>query len=62
MLDHDQPITELTQDKFNRELFAKSLASTLCSNFYSSSLSIGLYGTWGSGKTSIINMILDNMK
>ena len=58
MFNPDLPITKSTEDVLNRGTFAKSLAKTLLQYDQPSSFTIGLYGEWGSGKTSLLNMIL----
>src|SRR5699024_5055002 len=55
----DLPITKSTEDKLNRGAFAKSLAKTILQYSSPSSFTIGLYGEWGSGKTSLVNMVLE---
>ena len=55
----DLPITKLSEDKLNRAAFAQSLAKTISQYSLTSSFTIGLYGEWGSGKTSLVNMILE---
>lgn len=62
MISPDLPITKSTEDILNRGSFARSLAKTLSQYSRSSSFSIGLYGEWGSGKTSLLNMILENIE
>ena len=62
MLSADEPIKKSENDKLNRRSFAESLAKTIAQNSFSSSFSIGLYGKWGSGKTSIVNMVLEAVK
>ena len=59
MLSADEPIKKSEDDRLNRRSFAESLAKTIVQNSFSSSFSIGLYGKWGSGKTSIVNMVLE---
>ncbi|WP_346698382.1 KAP family P-loop NTPase fold protein [Thomasclavelia spiroformis] len=59
MLSPDLPITKATEDTLNRGSFAKSLAKTILQYSFSSSFTIGLYGEWGSGKTSLVNMVLE---
>lgn len=62
MLSADLPITGFEEDKLNRSSFADSLAKTIVQKSFPSSFSIGLYGKWGSGKTSIVNMVLETVK
>ena len=59
MISPDLPITKSTEDKLNRGEFAKSLAKTISQYSFPSSFTIGLYGEWGSGKTSLVNMMLE---
>ena len=59
MISPDLPITKSTEDKLNRGAFAKSLAKTISHYSFPSSFTIGLYGEWGSGKTSLVNMVLE---
>ena len=51
------PISSLDEDKLNRRNFAESLANAIKSYKNPNCLTISLMGKWGSGKTSIINMV-----
>ena len=62
MLSPDLPIAKLEEDGLNRGPFAESLAKTLVQYSFPSSLTIGLYGEWGSGKTSLLNMVFENVE
>lgn len=62
MLSPDLPIAKLEEDELNRGSFAESLAKTLVQYSFPSSLTIGLYGEWGSGKTSLLNMVFENVE
>ena len=62
MISPDLPITKSSDDKLNRSSFAKSLAQVLVQYTQPSSFTIGLYGEWGSGKTSLVNMILETIE
>jgi predicted KAP-like P-loop ATPase len=57
----DTPIKEVTEDKFGRralvELLAKSIQEKCKSDH--DSICIGIYGKWGEGKTSFVNMLSD---
>lgn len=52
----DEPIATSKADKFGRVDFAKGLAEALVKVPNSESFTVGLYGAWGSGKTSVIKM------
>jgi|GEM_PF-3078309 len=52
----DEPITTSKADKFGRADFARGLAEALVKVPNSESFTVGLYGAWGSGKTSVIRM------
>jgi len=65
LLQDDTPIVDLTNDKLGREQFIKNLASALTPNSPTRSKVIALTGTWGVGKTSVINIVckeLENLK
>ena len=62
MINPDLPIKKATEDILSRSAFAKSLARTILQNSFPSSFTIGLYGEWGSGKTSLLNMILESIE
>ena len=57
----DRPITAKAQDVLNRAPFAENLARAILNYSSTESLVIGLYGEWGSGKTSIINMMVERL-
>ncbi len=61
MFDADRPITNSAQDKLNRTLFAKYLARCMLDHKDPESLVVGLYGGWGAGKTSIINLTIEEL-
>lgn len=61
MFKPDQPIQSNKDDKLNRSAFAKSLGEAILKYKEKDSIVIGLFGTWGSGKTSIINMALEHI-
>jgi len=57
----DQPIKSHKEDKLGRFSFAQSLGNAILSYKEKDSIVIGLFGAWGSGKTSIINMALEHI-
>jgi len=61
VFDADRPIISSSQDRLNRSLFAKYLARCMLDHKDPESLVVGLYGGWGVGKTSLINMVLEEL-
>ncbi len=59
MFGSDKPIESLRDDKLNRSSFSEQLAQAILSYKLKDNLTVGLYGKWGTGKTSIINMVLE---
>ena len=62
MFSADQPIDSYKEDLLGRHSFAKELAKAILNYEKRDSISIGLFGEWGSGKTSIINMTMEEIK
>jgi predicted KAP-like P-loop ATPase len=58
----DRPIASRRQDLLGRAGFAESLALAIQGWIGNDSLVIALYGSWGSGKTSIKNMVLELLR
>jgi predicted KAP-like P-loop ATPase len=58
----DQPIASHKEDLLGRYNFAKYLSAAIIKYNQTESVSIGLFGEWGSGKTSIINMVLEEIE
>lgn len=52
----DHPIKSVAEDRFGRSEFVKQIVRIM-ERRGSESITIGLYGEWGSGKSSIFNMI-----
>ncbi len=61
-LSADRPITGRSGDKLGRSSFADAVASAIRSWRGHDSLVLALYGEWGSGKSSIKNMILEALR
>jgi predicted KAP-like P-loop ATPase len=53
----DAPIRSRVEDRFNRWQFAARIADVIATRQDPSSLVIGIYGPWGDGKTSVLNMM-----
>ncbi|WP_017212377.1 KAP family P-loop NTPase fold protein [Clostridium beijerinckii] len=53
----EKPIKDRNEDKLKRNRFAINLAQNINNYNYEESITIGLMGSWGSGKSSIINMV-----
>jgi ABC-type dipeptide/oligopeptide/nickel transport system ATPase subunit len=62
MTTSDQAITSESEDKLNRKEFSKILADTLISWEKPESIVVGLFGPWGSGKTSILNLAIEEIE
>lgn len=55
----ERPIATLAEDELGRSDFAKGIAKVVGERTGRDSLVIAIYGPWGSGKSSLKNMILD---
>lgn len=53
----DRPIESKDQDILGRQRFASKLAESLCRWEDKGSLVVALYGKWGSGKSSLLNLM-----
>jgi hypothetical protein len=62
VFDADRPILTSHQDRLNRGLFAKYLARCILDHKDPESLVVGLYGGWGVGKTSVINLLREELE
>ena len=61
----DNPIKTKEEDLLNRRPAATRIAEEIkrfCSGYSRESLVVGIEGDWGSGKTSLINLVLENLK
>ncbi len=64
MLSNEQPIKTREEDFLNRKYFADHISNAIINyeDKNNDSLTIGLYGKWGSGKTSLINMAVESLE
>ena len=62
MFKPDQPISKTDDDLLQRSPFARSLAESFIKYGDSHSIVTGLYGKWGSGKSSVINMCIEHIE
>ena len=58
----DRPIVSTNADRLGRKAFAEGLAERIRSWNGRDSLVIALCGEWGCGKTSLKNMVIENLK
>ncbi|WP_460228615.1 KAP family P-loop NTPase fold protein [Bacillus cereus] len=58
----DTPISEATEDKLGRSNFADRLTDIINTKIGKESIVIGLYGRWGTGKTSVLNLMKQRIK
>jgi hypothetical protein len=58
----DQPIASHLQDRFNRAPFARRIAHTIVNRRDPTSIVIGLFGPWGDGKTSVLEMMAEALE
>ncbi|QLG88552.1 NTPase KAP [Chitinibacter bivalviorum] len=57
----DQPINSKAEDRFNRASFATRIAETIATRADPSSIVLGLFGPWGDGKTSVLEMMQETL-
>lgn len=58
----DEPITDKSEDKYQRAEYTQNLADALLHNTDPHGLIIGIHGPWGSGKTSLKNLLINALK
>lgn len=59
---NDQPIKSIEEDNLAFASLAKQLANGINSTKKEGSYTIAIEGRWGSGKTSLVNMVRQNLK
>jgi hypothetical protein len=55
----DAPISSHHDDRFGRWRFAERVAGVIATRTDSASIVVGVYGPWGDGKTSVLNMMIE---
>jgi predicted KAP-like P-loop ATPase len=58
----DSPIESPEQDIFKRVPFAQGIAKVITNRVNPDSIVFGIYGEWGTGKTSVLNLIENELK
>lgn len=58
----DEPISAPNQDRLGFDLFAGTLADFFTSSETRTPLTVGIYGKWGSGKTSLMRLIHNQLQ
>lgn len=61
MFHSDKPIDKKEYDCLNRTEFSKQLAKAILEYTRTDNFTISLCGKWGSGKTSILNMVIEEI-
>jgi predicted KAP-like P-loop ATPase len=57
----DAPITSSSQDRLNRTGLATAIARAILTLDAKESVVIGIYGPWGTGKTSLLNLLQEQL-
>ena len=57
----DRPIESAAEDRLERAGFAQQLANRIAAWQGHESLVIGLYGDWGTGKSSVKNLVIEHL-
>lgn len=60
--DKDKPIVVCSEDLLDRQCFSQEFGKALYEYNGADGLVVGLYGKWGSGKTSVLNMAKEEIK
>ena len=58
---NDRPLTDRQQDRLNRAAFADRIAGILQRLPNGPGLVVGIYGPWGEGKTTVLNLLRANL-
>lgn len=57
----DGPLTTRDEDRLNRAAFADRIATILAAQPEGSGVVVGVYGPWGNGKTTVLNLLRVNL-
>jgi len=58
----DRPLTRPEEDRLGYAPFARHLAKALCERRDHAGLVVALYGSWGSGKSTVLNFVLHYLR
>lgn len=61
MFNTDKPINQISEDKLGRSAFAKQLANAIVNFQTKDNYAVSLQGKWGCGKTSVLNMAIEEI-
>jgi len=61
MFNTDKPINQISEDKLGRSTFAKQLANAIVNFQTKDNYAVSLQGKWGCGKTSVLNMAIQEI-
>ena len=62
MFEADKPIRHVENDEYDRKKYVDNLAYAILTDNDSEGLIVGVEGEWGSGKTSIKNMLIERLQ
>lgn len=62
MFEADKPIRHVENDEYGRKKYVDNLAYAILTDDDSEGLIVGVEGEWGSGKTSIKNMLIERLQ
>ncbi len=60
-MEADQPIQRSNEDRFSRKQFAQRIARIVATREVESGIVVAIHGPWGEGKTSVLNMIREEL-